>query len=190
LTNLSILDKIKSGDAEAFEMVFNEHYQPLCFYALKILGDKDDAEEVVQNMFVNFWNKREQVSITGSLKSYLYQSVHNASLNVIKHEKVKRDYEDYKTYVSDLEDVSDTMESGELNKRIEYLVMAMPPERKKIFLLSRVDGLRHKEIADKLGISVKTVENQIGRALKFLRTELAEFMAIGILILNELIKWM
>ncbi len=181
----SIVEDIKFGDAEAFEKVFQEYYKALCGHAYKLLLDGDDAEEMVQNVFVKFWNKREHVTITSSIKSYLYQAVKNESLNYLKHKLVVRDHVTESLHTKP-DEPSDTVVVSELHKKIEDVLQAIPPERKKIFLMNRNDGLKYREIADKLNISIKTVENQMGKALKYLRTELAEYLSLAIL---GVIKW-
>ena len=178
----SLLIDIQSGNAGAFEEVFNEYYSSLCRYALKYVDDPDESEEIVQNTFVKFWNKRESIRITGSLKSYLYQAVKNESLNQLKHLKVVKSYEgsQQNKYQSD---ESDTLVAKELQNKIDGSLAKLPAERKKIFLMSRNEGLKYREIADKLGISIKTVENQMGKALKYFRYELVDYLSIGVLVI-------
>jgi RNA polymerase sigma-70 factor (ECF subfamily) len=188
LQDTEALQKIYAGDVKAFESVFEYYYQQLCLFTLKYLKDPDDAEEVVQDTFVRFWNKRKEINITSSLKSYLYQSVKNSSLNRIQHLKVVRDHEQSHVESISTPEPSDPLVEMELQEKINSTLELLPPERKKIFLMSRNEGLKYKEIADKLKISVKTVENQMGKALKFLRTELAEFMSVGLLLITEIIK--
>jgi RNA polymerase sigma-70 factor (ECF subfamily) len=167
--------KIRNGDRGAFELLFQAMYGQLCAYAERFVGDADNAEEIVQDIFVRVWQKREQIDITYSIKSYLYQSVRNASLNQIKHENIVREHQQYEKAVGSVTDESDTMVTMELEERIRAAVESLPDERRRIFRMSRDEGLKYKEIAEQLNISVKTVENQIGRALKSLRTDLADY---------------
>lgn len=154
-------------------------YAPLCLYGMTFLKDKDQVEELVQDVFVKLWEKRDQLQIQTSLKSYLYTSVKNSILNYIKSQKVRSSYanemqqQEEPTYLS-----VDDFENIELQNRIENLVNAMPTERLKVFKLSRYEGLKYKEIAQKLGISIKTVENQMGKALKYLRENLADVIVL------------
>ena len=181
----SVLEDIKFGDEKAFENVFQQFYEVLCSHAYNLLRDGDDAEEMVQNVFVKFWNKKDHVIITTSLKSYLFQSVKNECLNFIKHKQVVREHVTESLHAKP-DAPSDTVVVAELQKKIEDVLEGIPPERKKIFLMNRNDGLKYREIAVKLNISIKTVENQMGKALKYLRSELAEYMSVGLLIV---IKW-
>lgn len=188
MPNTAELDKIRSGDVKAFEAIFASYYQPLCHYSMKFIRDPDEAEEVVQDMFVRFWNKRNELNITVSLKSYLYQSVKYACLNRLKHQKVVRAHEQHHIRQSSANEDSDVLVEQELEDKIQASLEKLPPERKKIFLMSRNEELKYKEIAEKLNISIKTVENQMGKALKLLREELAEFLVITMISLLEIIK--
>ncbi|MCA6079216.1 RNA polymerase sigma-70 factor [Fulvivirga sedimenti] len=187
----SIAERIKNGDRAAFEGLFHEYYTGLCHYAFKYIRDAEDAEEIVQDTFVRFWERRAQISVDHSLKSYLFTSVRNASLNFLKHASVIRDHVGHVLRSESEEDHSDTLVTVELQERIAMAVEAMPAERRRIFRMSRDEGLRYKEIADQLNISVKTVENQMGKALRFLREELAEYLVIGwvVYILFQLSEW-
>ncbi len=178
----SLLNDIQSGDTGAFEEVFNEYYSSLCRYALIYVGDPDESEEIVQNSFVKFWNKKKQITISTSLKSYLYQVVKNESLNHIKHLKVVKSFEG-SHHNKNKGDASDTLIAKELQYKIDASLAKLPVERKKIFLMSRNEGLKYREIADKLGLSIKTVENQMGKALKFFRSELVDYLSLGLLVL-------
>jgi len=177
----SIIEDIKFGDVKAFENVFHEYYGVLCSHAYKLLLDGDDAEEMVQNVFVKLWNKKDHVTITSSIKSYLYQAVKNECLNFIKHKQVIRNHATDYLHVNP-EPTSDTVVVEELRRKIEDSMSNLPPERKRIFLMNRNEGLKYREIAEKLNISIKTVENQMGKALKYLRLELSEYMSISFLI--------
>lgn len=136
------------------------------------------CEDIVQESFVKLWNGRNDTTIETSVKAYLYQAVKNACLNSIKHIGVKESYKKYNQaeieYAEQTE--SDNITAGELEERIRRNIESLPTERRKIFMLSRYENLKYKEIADTLGISVKTVENQMGKALAHLRKELAEYL--------------
>jgi RNA polymerase sigma-70 factor (ECF subfamily) len=184
-----IISQIASGNKGAFEKLFMRHYANLCGYAVKYVWETDQAEEIVQDLFFNLWNKRNNLFISSSIESYLFRAVRNACLNYLKHKKVRNEYasaiQDGFNPGQGMDD--NPLETLELQKKIDDSIEAMPPERKKIFLLSREEGLKYREIADKLGISIKTVEAQMGKALKFLREELKEFMVIVILIIIEIL---
>jgi RNA polymerase sigma-70 factor (ECF subfamily) len=180
LSDTQILTAIGQGDERIFEQVFRKYYAGLCTYGRSILHDADEAEEIVQNVFVSIWEKREEIEITQSLKSYLYRAVHNHCLNRIKHQKVRDEHQQYALYYQEVsyESVSQTVYKNELEQQLAKAIEKLPEQCRIIFKLSRFDELRYQEIADQLGLSVKTIENQIGKALKILRTELADYLPI------------
>lgn len=182
-----IIPQIAQGNKSAFETLFKSHYANLCGYAVKYVWELEQAEEIVQDLFFNLWNKRSDLYISSSIESYLFRAVRNACLNYLKRKKIRENYASSVQETHNPGKVDNPVETLELQKKIDESVESMPPERKKIFLLSRHEGLKYKEIAEQLGISVKTVEAQMGKALKFLREELKEFMVVLIYILIEII---
>lgn len=163
-------------DQGSFEELFREYFPPLMAFARKILVDEDDAREVVHQVFVTIWEKRQEIDLSQSLKSYLFTSVHNRSLNVIRDRKKFSSVE-----VPDVAgewDVSSVIESMELEEKIMEVIGSLPEKCREVFELNRFEGLKYSEIADKLEISVKTVENQMSKALKILREKLMKYMSI------------
>ena len=171
---------ISKGDKKAYEHVFRTYYQSLCNYACSLIKDMDEAEEVAQNVFFNIWNKREALQISTSIKSYLYRAVHNDCLNKIKHGKVRTIYaEDYKSSMGGgFEDSSKILDGKELNKQINEAIDSLPEQCGNVFRLSRFENLKYSEIAEQLEISVKTVENHMGKALKILRERLKDYLPL------------
>ena len=154
--------------AGEFERIFRDLYRPLCLFALRFTEKTEDAEDVVQQAFADVWDKCCNNVAIANFKSYLYQAVRNRSLSLIAQSSdAGQDIE----LLADLEDTSEEeqMFRSERDARLWTAIDGLPPERKKIFLLSKRDGLKYQEIAEELNISVKTVENQIGKALKTLR---------------------
>jgi RNA polymerase sigma-70 factor (ECF subfamily) len=190
-TEQILIEQIKRGDKHAVEVIFKAYYRPLCGYANKILTDIDVAEEIVQEMFFQLWQKREDLPVIVSLKSYLYRSVHNACLNDIKHKKVEQKHSDHVHYVQEnnVEDFVDLAETTELQEKIRIAIDKLPTERKKIFIMIRYEELKYSEVAEKLGISIKTVENQMGSALKLMRQELKDYLPIILFILVGLLQF-
>ena len=180
---------LKEGKETAFEMIFRTYYQPLCKYAYSFLNDKDEAEEVVQASFISIWEKRGELSIQTSLKSYLYRMVRNACLNVIKHEKVKQQHAQVQLAGGEpaQESSSQPVLASELEQKIYESMKLLPEQCRLVFQLSRFEGLKYQEIADQLDISVKTVENQVGKALKIMRTQLKEYLPLFLIFINA---WM
>jgi len=171
---------ISKGDKIAFEKAFRAFYAALCNYALSLVKDKDEAEEVVQNVFFNIWNKRTALQVSGSLKSYLYRSVHNECLNKIKHVKMKTTYaEDYRKNAScSFDNAADHLHAKELGQKINTAIDSLPEQCGNVFKLSRFENLKYNEIAQHLNISIKTVENHMGKALKILREQLKDYLPL------------
>ena len=183
LSEQEIIGAIREGNERIFEEIFRKYYQSLCNYANSILKEMDEAEEVVQNLFLSIWEKRNDLEINISLKSYLYRAVHNHCLNRIKHLKVREEYQQYAVnfYDASYESVSQTVMKNELETKIEEAIRKLPEQCRLIFRMSRFEELKYHEIAEQLELSPKTVENQIGKALKILRVELAEYLPLIII---------
>ena len=164
-------------------MVFRDYYKPLVRYGTTFLKDSDEAEDVVQQVFVSLWEKRSQQDIHTSVRALLYKAVHNACLNRIKHQKVRRVYaEDWKA-TQEQSAVTDTVQAKELDEKIHAAIGSMPEQCAKIFKMSRFEQLRYQEIADQLGLSIKTIENQMGKALRIIREELKDYLPLLLLFL-------
>lgn len=173
-----------------FETLFNDHYSRLCSYAYNFLKEEEGSEEVVQEVFFKLWINRTDIQIQSSMESYLYRSVRNASLNLIKHISIREKYKEHNQkeieYAENID--KDPMNASELELKIRASIDLLPEQRRKIFLLSRYEQLKYKEIAEQLGISVKTVENQMGKALQFLRNELVDYLPLIFLFFNHFFK--
>jgi len=185
LNDNDILIEIRSGNKNAYQHVFYTYYKYLVNFAFKMLHEKEASEEIVQDVFFNLWDKHETIEIHTSLKAYLFRSVQNRCINQVKHIEIREKYKEYNQEQNQFssEGVEEKVAATELSMHIKNAVSQLPPERKRIFEMSRNDGLKNREIAEKLNLSIKTVENQMGRALKFLRTELVDFLPILIFIL-------
>lgn len=166
-----------------YEALFKDHYSELCGFANKYLDDLDAAEEIVQSFFVKFWENRRTINIEKAKKSYLFNSIKNACLNQIKHIKIREAYkvENEREMENQSVTVEQEFEAEELNQKIKTSINSLPEGRRKIFIMSRYEGLKYKEIAEKLKISIKTVENQMGSAIKHLKSELTEYLITIIL---------
>jgi len=176
---------VLSKDTEAeFEKVFKSNFKNLHAYAQTIVHDDVMAEEMVQNVFCRLWEKREQIHIRESVGAYLYRSVYHESLNYLKHLKVR---DAYQTYVirqmADTNNAAYEIELSELEDRLDIALQELPEKCRTIFQMSRFEELKYQEIADKLEIPVKTVENQMGKALKLLRLKLVDFLPAALIFL-------
>jgi len=168
---------------EDFEKVFKKHFKSLHAYACTIVRDEVMAEEMVQNVFCRLWEKTDQIEIRESVSGYLYRSVYHESLNYLKHLKVREAYQTYAvTQVENANDTSRNLELNELEIHLEIALKELPEKCRTIFQMSRFEELKYQEIADKLDLPVKTVENQMGKALRLLRIKLADFLPASFLI--------
>ena len=176
IRDTEIIGRIRKGDIGQFESLFRSSYVSLVKYAKKLIKDQDMAEEMVQDLFFRLWQDREKIKIESSLNGYLFRAVHNKCLHYIEHLKVvERHAQEMtsKTYESQ-EDPSDMLQYKELQSRVARILEQLPDRCGKIFMMNRFEGLKYSEIADKLSISIKTVESNMGKALKEFRKALAE----------------
>lgn len=173
-SDFELIERLSNNDRKAFEEIFKSYYHELCGFCLKYVRVETTAEEIVQEIFINIWDRRAELSITVSIKAYLYTAVRNRSFNYLKLQLPK---EQKKVEVDNIGIVeSDTREDemilDELKEQVRMAIDQLPTKCRIIFNLSRNSGLTYREIAEELDISVKTVENQIGLALKKLRERL------------------
>ncbi|MEP7264629.1 MAG: RNA polymerase sigma-70 factor, partial [Bacteroidota bacterium] len=147
-----LIAALQQGDEQVYEKIFRHYYQRLCNYAGNILNDMDEAEESVQQVFLGLWEKRASLTISTSIKSYLYRSVHNSALNRIKHGKVKQLYAD--DYIKSNDEVfahtEKELEKSELQKQIQKAIATLPEQCRMVFKLSRFEEMKYSEIATHL----------------------------------------
>lgn len=168
--------KIQTGDEYALEKIYKAAFRSLVYYASEITGQSQLAEEVVQDVFLKIWQNRSVLSIKGSFKPYLFQSVHNHALNVIRQQKTRKEsvnlLSSEKTwkFISDTYDLNDNLIdrifSDETEAIIEQIIKELPEQCRKVFLMSRFESLKNEEIAAQLGLSENTVKTHIYRALQ------------------------
>lgn len=162
---------IKKGDRDVFKNFFNNQYTPMVNYAYKITRSEAAAEEIVQEMYLYIWEKKEKIELKTSLQSYMYAGIKNRCINYLKNDLPKsaqsNDIESVKEQFYEMQ-IGKEDESN-LGRIVNDAIQQLPPKCKEIFLMSRYGGLTYDEISEELGISVKTVENQISIALKKLR---------------------
>jgi RNA polymerase sigma-70 factor (ECF subfamily) len=169
--------------AVLFESVFKAHFKNLNAYALMIVKDQDVAEEMVQQVFFKLWEQQEETVGQESVATYLYRAVHNTCLNHLKHAKVREGYRAHVHHTgSDMGHNTDHAAVRELREKINEVLNELPEQCRTIFQMSRYEDMKYRSIAEKLGISVKTVENQLGKALRILRTRLTDYLPILMLL--------
>ena len=174
-----LLARLRHGDDDAFAAIFREHYSPLVLSAARLLGDRSLAEEVVQDVMLELWRRREELVLTGPLRAYLHQSTRNRSLNHLRHGRTVRQSEPYVRPPSGAPHADARVTSRELQAAVAEAMAELSPPQREVFEMSRRDGLTYPEIASVLDISVKTVEARMGRALRHLRERLAPWLPTG-----------
>jgi len=171
-----IFERIKKGDEKAFEILFHKYYGHLCLFATRIINDDAASEEIVQDFFVKLWEKREQLFIETSINNYFFRSVKNLCLNFIQHNKTKLRYAQIVISEVETQFTDDyNFPEPDLTVKIEESINSLPEKRREIFRLSRQEGLKYHEIAQKLNISIKTVETHMSLAIKSLRDKLKNY---------------
>jgi len=173
---------LKEGDRQAYIEIYTRYNSLLYIYAFKKLRNKEEAKDVVQEVFIQLWNRHEQLSVDTSLAGYLYQSVRNRALNIFAHQQIEQ------KYIDSLNDFLGTQTAGtdylirekEIAALIEKEINALPPKMRQVFLLSRKEHKTYKEIASAMNISEDTVNTQMKRALKIMRDKLGPlFILVG-----------
>lgn len=188
LASDDILEKFLLKDKKAFELIFKTYYQELCSFAKSYIHDADTAEGLVQELFVHLWDNMDRILIKTSLKSYLYQSVRNRAFNHLKHLKTRQEHADHSLRNSEqFTNVEKQLELKDLQQKIDESLQKLPEKCRQVFIMSRQEGKKYREIAEELGISVKTVENQMGKALKTMRAELDDYLPLALLVFLELL---
>jgi RNA polymerase sigma-70 factor (ECF subfamily) len=179
-TDKDLLERIQQDDKKALEILFKTYYSPLCRFAKTILKNAEQAEDVVQEVFLKIWDKRNSIEPNPSFKAYLYMAVRNHSLNLLKlnERKYWLDDEMENDAIFSNNEVQANLEAKELNQRINEAIESLPEKCKLTFKLSRFENLSYKEIAEAMNLSVKTVENQMGKALALLRKEVVPFLGL------------
>lgn len=173
---------LSQNNESEFEQLFKTHFKSLYCYAYTIVKDEAASEEIVQNVFYKIWDKNKQPEIQSSVKAYLYKAVYHDSLNYLKHLKVRAQYKSrvMHQHKEEGQPASGKLMLKDLEEKLRDAMNSLPEQCRTIFQMSRFDGLKYQEIASQLGISIKTVENQMGKALKLLRVKLIDFLPLVI----------
>ncbi len=165
-------------------MLFKAHFAGLCYFAQKYVKDFEAAKEIVQDAFLNLWEKRDSIDMDRPVKSYLTMIIHNKCTNYLRD---NRKFDSYILHVENLLDIpeyedADTFVEKELEAKIEIAINELPEKCREVFVLNRYKNLKYQEIADRLQVSVKTVEAQMSKALQHMRIRLAEYVTVLLLI--------
>jgi RNA polymerase sigma-70 factor, ECF subfamily len=178
--DIYLFQKMKEGDEQAFNFIFTKHYPDLVNFAMVYLKEISEAEEIVQDVFLKLWEEREEIDIHSSLKAYLMNCIKNKCLDYFRHQRIIEKYNERisKSQEQYIAEADKYLMLSELEKQINSTIDLLPPTCKNIFNMSRIDGKKNREIAEELDISIKTVEANIGKALKILRANLVDYLVL------------
>jgi len=169
--------KLRTNDKTVLKDLFDAHYRPVCAAIHRLVGERGVTEDLAQQVFIRFWEKRETINITTSPGAYLHRMAINEALGWLRSKKNQSPDEiTATTPFRPEQDVEDIYLQGELEEKIKQAISTLPPRCMAIFKLSRFEGKRYQEIAEELGISPKTVEHQMGKALRVLREKLGPYL--------------
>ena len=182
--DFNILSGIIAGDKTAFDLLFGEYYSRLCNYANSLICDSNQSEDLVQDLFAGIWVNRKKLTIKTSLSAYLYRSIYNSCLDLLKHQKVKAKHQN-ETIFQPVASFDDSLVYTELIDRLEASIAHLPEQCQKIFKLSRFENLKYKEIAEILQVSENTVDTQIRRALNKLKVDLKDYLVTLLFLLSS-----
>ena len=174
----NILTRLKANDKDALKALFDAYYLPVCQSIHRIIREKQTVEDLAQDVFLKVWQKRAQLQVNSSLKAYLCRMGINEAISFLrKHKnKEKEEITEFNTPNLLAQNVEQSYLQNELESKIKEAINSLPPKCRMVFQLSRYEELSYKEIAEKMEISVKTVENQMGKALRVLRERMKGYL--------------
>lgn len=187
LSDQQLITRIRDGNAAAYTQLF-DRFQPLLYvYARKVIKDRDEAADVVQEVFLHLWDKRESIEIEGAVQSYLFSAVRYKFFNLLDKKKVRHDYAETlkKFFIEGSPQTDDLLREREMARIIEEQINLLPPKLKLIYELSRKANMQTAHIADLLGVSEKTVQNQVSLAVKQLKIKLGVLQLTGAVLTAE-----
>lgn len=186
-----LIGQFKQGDHHAYKILYLTYAPKLLAFSRKYLNSAEEAEEIVQEVFLRLWEKKENVDENRSFSSYVIQAAKHRIFNGFRKKVNEKAYLDFAVFSNNpnLNLTGLEVEYNEVKRKADAAIESMPPKRQEIFKLSREKGLKNREIADKLQISIKTVENQMSQALKYLKEELVDFQVIILILLFDQISF-
>ena len=183
-SNSELIKLLKKGDMAAFDAIYNKYCHKLHEFVFMYLKQEEDAEEIVQEVFIKIWQSRNKIDVYSSFESFLFTVAYNASMSLLRKrmsDAKSREHLKSLQQIDFAEPVIDEIQFKELNQNVENLLNQITPRQKEIYLLSREEGLTHEEIAKKLNISESTVNNHLVKTLKFLKSHLDSNLVINVL---------
>ncbi|MDX8339372.1 RNA polymerase sigma-70 factor [Draconibacterium sp. IB214405] len=182
--NTELVNLLKQGDIEAFDKIYNIYCHKLHQFVLRYLKQEEDAEEIVQEVFIKIWESRKKIDVHASFEAYLFTISYNSTISLLRKrisESKSREYLKSVQEIQKANSVIDDLQYNELNDKVQSLLQQLTPRQKEIYMLSREEGLSHKEIAARLNISENTVKNHLVTTLKFLKSNLDTGLVVNAL---------
>lgn len=183
-SNSELLVLIRKDDQVAFYHIYERYCKRLYAFVLKYIKQKEDAEEIVQEVFVKIWESRNKIDAYSSFESFLFTIAYNATISMLRKRASESKYIDHiksLQYINNSPDLIDEIHFNELNSKVQFLLNELTPRQREIFQLSREEGLSHDEIAKRLNISVNTVKKHISNTLAFLKSNFDNELTISML---------
>jgi len=184
ISNTELVKSLKKGDMAAFDAIYNQYCHKLHKFVFMYLKQDEDAEEIVQDVFIKIWESRDKIDIYASFESFLFTIAYNATMSLLRKrvsESRSREFLKSLQTTEPAVEVIDEMQFKELDQKVRHLLYQLTPRQKEIYLLSREEGMSHEEIARKLNISESTVNNHLVTALKYLKSQIDSNLAVHIL---------
>ncbi|RKD88171.1 RNA polymerase sigma-70 factor (ECF subfamily) [Mangrovibacterium diazotrophicum] len=185
--NRNQLTLLKNGDMQAFDTIYNRYCKRLYYFVIRYVKSDEDAEEIVQEVFIKVWENRERINVFSSFESFLFTIAYNSTISLIRKRVSEKKYLDHLASIQETQnapEVVNEVQFHELNERVNQLIAELTPRQQEIFRLSREEGLSHDEIAVRLSLSSNTVKNHLVSALKYLRSNLDNGLMICVLFLH------
>lgn len=189
LLEQQIMSGLKSDSQNAFSILFRTYYKDLVLFAGNYIREKSICEDIIQSIFLNIWENRHSFEIKTSLKSYLLQSVRNNCIDEIRHKKIVDNYAAKEILFNNEIDIEHYILYSDLQDHLEEALSKLPEKYRETLVLSRIDGIKYKDISEQLNISIRTVEDRISKALQLLRISLKEYLISIALILSSYYMW-
>lgn len=181
-SNTELVKLLKKGDMSAFDVIYKKYSRRLYGFVFRYVKQESDTEEIVQEVFIKIWQSRDKINVYSSFESFLFTIAHNATINLLKKRATEQKYLEHVKSLQQIEEtyeIADEIHYKELKQKFQGLLDELSPRQKEIFLMSREEGLSHKEIAEKLGISSNTVKNHLVATLSFLKKRLDNGLVIS-----------
>ncbi|MFV0593928.1 MAG: RNA polymerase sigma factor [Draconibacterium sp.] len=181
VANIELVNRIKKGDIAAFDIIYNIYCEKLHQFVLRYLKQEEDAEGIVQEVFIKIWESRKKIDTYLSFESFLFTIAYNSTISLLRKRLSESKSREYLKSVQKIENASsviDEMEYNELRERVQHLLQQLSPRQRQVYILSREEGYTHKEIAQQLDISENTVKNHLVSAIKFLKSNIGSSLII------------